>query len=307
MLTQLWTGLGGKLADRLAAALFSPSLLFWAAGAVAWLIHQGGPASWPGSLRALTERASGAPVQLQVAAVLVALGVLLLTGQLVDWLIMPALRLMEGYWPAAWTRLRGLLVDRIAGRREAATARWRALQRSTDDLTAAELAELLQLDRRLRRLPLLAQQLMPTRLGNTLRASETRPARKYGLDPVACWPQLWLLLPDVVRGELADARARLDRAAATVLWGLLIVVWTWWSPWALVAAAAVAAGGYLAAVRAAATFGDLVEAAWDLYRSELYRAVRWPLPDNPAEEYREGRALTSYLRRGARGTTPTFA
>jgi hypothetical protein len=305
MLTELWTGLGGKLADRLVAALFSPSLLFWAAGAVAWVSHEGGLASWPG--RALAVRGTGAPVELQVAAIVVALGVLLLTGQLVDWLTMPALRLMEGYWPAACAGLHRLLVDRIARRQEAATARWRALQRSTDNLTASERAELLRLERHLRRLPLLAQQLMPTRLGNTLRASEARPARKYGLDPVVCWPHLWLLLPDIVQGQLADARTRLDRAAATVLWGLLIVVWTWWSPWALVAAAAVTAGGYLAAVRAAATFGDLVEAAWDLYRPELYRAVRWPLPDNPAEEYREGRALTSYLRRGARGTTPTFA
>jgi hypothetical protein len=32
------------------------------------------------------------------------------------------------------------------------------------------------------------------------------------------------------------------------------------------------------AVRAAALFDDLVEAAWDLYRADLYRAVRWPLP-----------------------------
>jgi hypothetical protein len=307
VLTELWTGLGGKLADRVAAALFSPSLVFWAVGALAWLASRGGPDTWPAGVREFARRVTAAQTGLRVTVVLAAIAVLILTSRLVGWLTPPALRLMEGYWPSAVAPLRRRLVGRFERRRKNDTERWRGLQRPAEELDATELAELLRLDRRLRRLPLLAQQLMPTRLGNILRASETRPARKYGLDPVVCWPQLWLLLPDTVRGEVSLARARLDSAVATVLWGGLILLWTGWSRWTLLLAVVVAVSGYLAALREAAAFGDLVEAAWDLHRAELYRAVRWPLPGNPAEEYRAGRALTSYLRRGARGTAPTFS
>jgi hypothetical protein len=56
----------------------------------------------------------------------------------------------------------------------------------------------------------------------------------------------------------------------------------------------------------AQVFGDLIEAAYDLHRTLVYRQLRWPLPGNPAEEQATGAALTSYLRRGSDATGPAF-
>jgi hypothetical protein len=306
VLTELWTGLGGKLSERLAAVLLSPALGFWLVGAAAWVLHRGGgPEDW---VTVADDRAgrladlSGAG-QLVVAAI--ALAVLVVGGRVVDSLALPTLRLLEGYWPAPLAAPRRWLSGRSFARREATARRWRELQ-PVDELTPTEAAEAVRLDRRLRRMPMLAAQAMPTRLGNVLRASETRPVRKYGLDPVICWPQLWLLLPDPARAEVSAARGRLNSAAATVLWGVLLLVWTVWTWWAVPVALLVVVAGYVAAVRAAGAYGDLVEAAWDLYRTELYRALRWPLPADPVGEYDAGRAVTAYLRRGSRGHSPTF-
>jgi hypothetical protein len=52
------------------------------------------------------------------------------------------------------------------------------------------------------------------------------------------------------------------------------------------------------AIAAATTYGDLVEASFDLYRSLLYQSLRWNLPADPNEERRVGQHLTEYLWRG---------
>jgi hypothetical protein len=89
--------------------------------------------------------------------------------------------------------------------------------------------------------------------------------------------------------------------------GLLFLVFIPWSPWALVAALGVAALALLVWVPArAATFAALVEAAFDLYRQDLYTQLRWPLPASPHDERRQGRPVTTYLLRGSDATTPLF-
>jgi hypothetical protein len=59
-------------------------------------------------------------------------------------------------------------------------------------------------------------------------------------------------------------------------------------------------------VQAARTYGDLIEAAFDLYRLQLYQALRWPLPSTPKEELAGGQALTEYLWHGSDQGYPTF-
>ena len=60
---------------------------------------------------------------------------------------------------------------------------------------------------------LLPAQVLPTRLGNALRAAESYPGdeQRWGLDAVFWWPRLYLILPDSARGQVDDARASVDQ------------------------------------------------------------------------------------------------
>lgn len=141
---------------------------------------------------------------------------------------------------------------------------------------------------------------MPTRLGNLLRAAERKPLEKYGLDAIICWSRIWFLIPDTVRKELQIARADLDTATRFWLWGILFILWTflgaWWAaPLGIISALFAYYAYYNWAIDAAATYGELIEATFDLYRHLLYESIRWNLPSDPNEERRVGKELTNYL------------
>ncbi|MEH1920870.1 hypothetical protein [Nostoc sp.] len=145
----------------------------------------------------------------------------------------------------------------------------------------------------------LDNQLMPTRLGNILRAAEQRPLEKYGLDAIVCWSRLWLLLSDAVKKDLQEARADLNAAIRIWLWSLLFILWTIWAWWAApVGIISAIFAYYYWAVDAARNYGELIEATFDLHRHLLYQSLRWNLPPDPNEERRVGRQLTEYLWRG---------
>ncbi|MCZ4587712.1 hypothetical protein O4328_29160 [Rhodococcus opacus] len=174
-------------------------------------------------------------------------------------------------------------------------------------MTANDRAVWARLERRRRHRPILDSELLPTRVGNILRAAETRPYHRYGLDAVAIWPRLWLVLPEAARQELANARTSLDASVATAIWGIGFIALTPWAWWAFpvgITATATAVVGWTPA--RAEVFADLVEAAYDLYRSALYQQLRWPLPDTPATEKHIGTELTRYLVRGSDQPHPTF-
>lgn len=54
--------------------------------------------------------------------------------------------------------------------------------------------------------------LYPTRMGNLLKAFESYPDRKYGLDGVFAWYRLWVSIDKDLRGELDDQQAIVDSA-----------------------------------------------------------------------------------------------
>lgn len=142
--------------------------------------------------------------------------------------------------------------------------------------------------------------LMPTLLGNILRTAERRPLEKYGLDAIICWSRLWLLLPEAAKKDLQDARTDLNNAARLWLWSILFLVWAalgaWWAiPLGILSALF---AYYNWAIAAATTYGDLIEASFDLHRQLLYQALGWKKPDDPNEERRVGQQLTDYLWRG---------
>lgn len=306
MLGKFWDGVGSKLADRWAAT-GAPALIFWLGGLLAWAENRGGVGHLTSVSTWLTRQSTVA----QLVAVLAALTLVGGSALIVERLTFPTLRLIEGYWPKVLNGRRRKIVSRIQRRAVAEGRAWQALAPhllgAHPDATADQLGEFARLERRRRRLPNLAEAYMPTRTGNILRAAETWPRDKYGLDAVAVWPRLWLLMPDSARQELTAARGRLDSAVAAVLWGLFFCAWAVYTPLAVPIGLVVAAAALLFWIPdRAEVFGDLVEASYDLYRTALYQQLRWPLPVNPAQERDQGKSLTAHLWRGSDAATPTF-
>jgi len=211
------------------------------------------------------------------------------------------LRLLEGYgWPGWLARASVALWERLVyARRETRyqSLAVRRVQAGAAGLPPLEEGEYALLDRRQMYLPCLAQRL-PTQLGNTLRAYELRPYEKYGLDALICWPRLWLLLPKHVREELQAARENLDHSVEIWFWGMAFFVWVYFTWWAVPVALLQLLLARHWLLDEAANYGELVEAAYDLHRGELYQALRWPLPTGPEQERQSGEALTAYLWRG---------
>jgi hypothetical protein len=301
VLTDMLSGLGQKLADRWAAASL-PASMFWVGALAAFLVGHGGATAWGALERWIQQRSAITQVALTAGTLLLVVS----SAALAQRLATPLLRLLEGYsWPS---RLGRRLRARSVRRSDRTMAAWRELAPPVQrgGASAEQQLRFLTLDRRRRRAPADPGRHMPTRLGNLLRAAEARPRDKYGLDPVVCWPRLWMLLPEPTRRELAAARAGLDLGATVWLLSVLSLGFAIWTPWALLGAG-VAVGAYLWLLADAQRYGELLEAAFDLHRSSLYRSLRWPLPANPAEEPAAGAALTRYLWRGSRDRCPTFA
>jgi hypothetical protein len=264
---------------------------------------------------------------------LAALLVIVLSSLMVERLSTPILRLLEGYWPPLVDRLRVWLTTRRDPknarkvnwlRRWLTTRRNKKIARNEDKiiqdeerlrqllaldesgLTRKELADLSRLDSQRHNRPAEPSRRMPTRLGNILRASETRPRDYYGLDANVCWPHLWLLLPDAAKQEVSAARANLNAAAQLWFWGVIFIGWAVWAWWALPVGIAVAIASYSRMLGAATIYAELVEGCFHLHRRLLYEALHWPPPVRPADEKQRGQAVTKYLWRGSSETTPVF-
>jgi hypothetical protein len=305
MPTKFLESLGGKLAEQWAANLLTPALVFWLGGLAAWMQNFG----W----NRLQQWFTGLVEPLQVAVLVGSLFVVAASAFVVQRFDLAVLRFFEGYW-SAWMRpLRRWLLKRQRAKLQRLDQRWQdlaikrdQLRETQQDLSPEELDELIAIDWQLRQVPSQPERLMPTQLGNLLRAAESRPSEKYGLDAIICWSRLWLVLPDGVKKELQEARAELNSAARIWLWGMLFWLWVVWAWWAIPVGACVAwfAHGWM--LEAATTYGDLLEAAFDLNRFALYKSLHFPLPTSPAEEKYLGQQLTEYLWRGSDRDKPEF-
>ncbi|MBW4475139.1 MAG: hypothetical protein KME45_32880 [Stenomitos rutilans HA7619-LM2] len=305
MPTKLLESLGGKLAEQWVANLLTPAFVFWLGGLAAWIQKFG----WHPLEQWFTQLVE----PLQIAILFVGLLVVLVTAFAIQKLDLTVLRFFEGYWSTWMNPLRRWLLKQQRKKLVRLDQRWQALaikrdqlRQAQQDLTLEDLDELLAIDWQLRQAPSQPERLMPTKLGNLLRAAETRPTEKYGLDAIICWSRLWLVLPDTIKKELQEARADLNTAARIWLWGVLFWVWAVWVWWAIPVGLLVAWFAYVWMLEAAATYSDLLESVFDLHRLTLYKSLQFPVPKNPAEEKQLGQELTEYLWRGSDRPYPEF-
>lgn len=125
---------------------------------------------------------------------------------------------------------------------------------------------------------------LPTRLGNVIRAFENYPYRQYGMSGIELWPRLLPLIPSEHAKTIETAKTRFDfmlnASALSVALGLLVLTTAVFAPLepgdgtlAEIAVALACAGlsvaFYRGSVGRAEEWGGHVKAAFDLYRRKL--------------------------------------
>jgi hypothetical protein len=307
-MSTFWGGLSGKLADQWINAILTPGFVFWLGGFIIWVIHVG-----LAPLKLLEMQLNQFSLIGQLALLIAVLLVIVISSNAIQLLDLTILRELEGYWPRWLNWLRNWCAhrkktgmrkkqerfDQLITQEEAAEAEHKSISPEVE-------RERVQLSLELRLTPKLSEEYMPTKLGNILRAAENRPYERYGLVTTICWPRLWLLLPEGTKQELTEARTALNTAARTFLWSFLFLVWTIWAWWVPLVTLVVAFWAYRWALSAAVVYGDLLEAAFDLHRFELYEALRFPLPKDTSEEKGKGDELTAYMFYGSVAQPVTF-
>jgi hypothetical protein len=248
----------GFLDKRFVLNVVLPVLGFWG-GLV--LLAAGG-AGWASAAHWWSAR-TGFEQTLLVGA---AVAGLLVFSYLASGLVTYLTRLWEGYWPGG---MNSKLATWRTGRH---IRRWDALD-LTDDIDYT---------RRFYGFPVRKADVMPTRLGNVLRAAEDYPGddERYGMDAVFYWPRLYMILPADARSLAESYRSGLDRmillaslAIAFPPAALVVLAFahTSWLAWGVATAASILVGiaGYQGAISAAVAFGDVVRSCFDNYRRTL--------------------------------------
>ncbi len=280
----------GVLDRRLVLTSLLPSAAFWAA--VVALVA--GQAGWPRARSWWTHL----DTQVHLALILAVAALLVLFASLLSAQEGALLGLYEGYWgrrgPGRW--FSGL------------AARWHRRQ-----IGRLNLDDDAQFEHRYRNYPRRAEDAMPTRLGNILKAAEQYPADpcRYAMDAVFFWPRLIAVVPQRVRADLADARTSLALllnvsalaiilSAGTVAALSAITIRPAAGFWAAAGASVLlAALSYRSALAPARVYAELVRATFDLYKGDLLRQLGYAMPDSLAEERKLWQNLGQQLYRRA--------
>lgn len=285
-MTGILAAAGQKLADRWAALVAGPGLLYLAAAAVAAVLGQKRALSYHELSRVIGARAtdtaltSAGGTALVIAAVLagsVTAGIAAAAGG----------RFIESLWtlsgdhlPAKW----------LADRRRTRSARLKAIADTSDDQAAVSQA-IYRADR-----ICLIEPGCPTWIGDRFRACHFHVKATYGLDLAVAWPRLWLVVPDAVRVELGAASDEFRAAARLAAWAFLyLILGVWWWPTipvAIITGITAVSKGRLATENLAI----LIESAVDLYAAELAAQLGEDgnVPVSPAV----GAGLTTRMRKG---------
>ncbi|MFI2352792.1 hypothetical protein ACH492_38625 [Streptomyces sp. NPDC019443] len=159
---------------------------------------------------------------------------------------------------------------------------------------------------------------LPTRLGNVMRAAERYPNHRYGVDGVYFWPRLYGLLPDALLTPLGAARNSIERmlvlsslsalfAVVAAVFAFLTVPLEAWLP-CVGGAILLSFLAYRAAVSAAVGYGELIRAAYDTHRRELWAKVGWETQEAFDKERASWRRVSQVLYRGETDTAqPTIS
>lgn len=208
-------------------------------------------------------------------------------------------QLMEGYWSSP-------LLDGVfrLGIRRQARRRDGLRQRLTGPpdgvLAAADVSRMEAAADALRTRFPSDDRLLPTALGNVLRAAEDKGASRWNASAVTLWPRIFPLLPPEYASSLEDEVLQLDLSARLcVTWaiaGVTSVLLLATSPlgiirdpaWALACLALFTLSwlSYRGAIESALAHGRDIEVTVDLHKGLLIDALRFPEPRAVRHEQR---------------------
>jgi hypothetical protein len=277
--------IGQKLADRWAALLAVPGLLFLAAVTAAAVLGQAHALSYPDLSRKIAAWAASPASKSVGGTVLIVAAIL--AGSVVAGLAAAAGgRFVEILWTLPGKRAPGRwLADcrRNRSRKAKVIADTSADPAAVDKAIArADRICVIQADR-------------PTWIGDRLRACRVRIERANGLDLNAAWPRLWLIVPDTVRTELGTARDAFSAAARLTAWAVLyLILGIWWWP-AVIIALITGATGIIRAHQATGNLADLIESTVDLHGGDLATQLGEQTPGQVTPVI--GRRLTTQMRK----------
>jgi hypothetical protein len=274
----------GWLDQRLITTVLLPALAFWTGVGALVATHVG----WTTTINRWKDL--DGPRQLLVAGGAVV--ALVLFAVLAQTLLPGMIRLYEGYWL-----------------RDTAVGAW-MIARHKHRWDNLDLTKPRDFTRRYQHFPPEEAGLLPTRLGNVMRAAELYAAdqSRYGIDAVFFWPRLYPLLPDPLRASLDAARASTEQQLFTAtLSGTLTVVTgvfaialdlpaSVWSP-VLLGSALLAWVTHRTATRVAVSYAELVRSAFDTHRRALLTAMGLELPATLDDERKLWKALGQQLYR----------
>jgi hypothetical protein len=290
--TDFLSAVGNRVAQQWLAFLALPGLVLVAAVSVARTLGQ----SRSLDLRLVTHAGTvlAARYQDRLVPALVA-GVALAVAAAAAGLVTRGLAsAIEATWLASGKR--GPAGWLLAAATRARQDRWAAADTSYRDARAAQAGDGVLAGLAAARNDIaLARPAHPTWMGDRLAAAGSRVNHQYGLDVPFSWPRLWLLLPDLARSEIRDARDSLTAAATLQAWGLLYLLLgvVWW-PSGVCGAFAVLLG-WRRGRAAAAALADLVESAYDLYSRDLAGALGF----GGAVDAVTGAEISQLIRKGS--------
>lgn len=151
------------------------------------------------------------------------------------------------------------------------------------------------------------EKIMPTRIGNILRASEIHAFDRYWIDSTIIWTRLRPLLPNEFVAAIEEKKVARDFSILLAMlssvftlfwcpilafssdrWGLFLICASGW-PLALIS--------YRNAVESSLAYAEQIKATFDMNRHLLLKALAREVPSNIEEERREWRQLSRFFYR----------
>jgi len=168
-------------------------------------------------------------------------------------------------------------------------------QQESEGLTPAEEGQLTLLWHEAEtKYPPEGREILPTLLGNVIRAFEYYPSLRYSMEGVTIWTRLLTVIPKEHVETIEDAKARVDFLLNSTV--LLLLSGTGWGAWFLYGnhwcaglaciffTFLVSYGLYRASIVSALEWGTEVRNAYDVYRRDLLKKLGLAEPTTDAEE-----------------------